>query len=52
MDGIQVLTYRDHDAPYVFGQVGFSNCKASHTHYARFAVKGYPATSTTPSNER
>lgn len=35
-----VLEYVDENQPYLNGQIGFSNCNGSHTHYRSFQVKG------------
>lgn len=40
IDDELILSYKDEDSPYLTGQVGFSNFKGSHTHYAGFKVKG------------
>jgi len=43
VDGERVLDVVDDQAPYLTGQVGFSNFAGSHTHYKRFAVRGLEA---------
>ncbi|REE78881.1 ADP-ribosylglycohydrolase [Paenibacillus taihuensis] len=40
VDGIKVLQVEDTDAPYLNGQIGFSNMAGSHTHYKQFSVRG------------
>ncbi|RKP51722.1 ADP-ribosylglycohydrolase family protein [Cohnella endophytica] len=39
-DDKPILVYTDEEAPYLHGQVGFSNAGGSHTHYRRFGVRG------------
>jgi len=40
VDGAVLIEYTDENNPFLTGMVGFSNLKASHTHYASFREQG------------